>query len=116
MLGMSLLSFLVLALIGEIVAVAYHDIVRYRFLKGRDALFGKLIVGWIGAWLGSPVLGHWLWKIENVYIVPALLGATAAVHLTVLTERVLVELTSIRPAKADAQREETCTIKPAVAA
>ena len=68
MLGMSLLSFLVLALIGEIVSVAYHDIVRYRFLKGRDALFGKLIVGWIGAWLGSPVLGHWLLEDrERIY-------------------------------------------------
>lgn len=27
--------------------------------------------------LGSPVLGHWFWKVENVYIVPAILGAIA---------------------------------------
>jgi hypothetical protein len=58
MLGMSLLSFLGLTLIGAALAVAYHNVVRYRFLEGNDALFGKLIVGWLGAWLGSPVFGH----------------------------------------------------------
>ena len=58
MLGMSLLSFLVLTFIGAVLAVGYHNVVRYRFLEGNDALFGKLIVGWLGAWLGSPVVGH----------------------------------------------------------
>ena len=56
MLGMTLLSFLVLTVIAAVVAVAYHNVIRYRFLEGNDALFGKLIVGWLGAWLGSPVL------------------------------------------------------------
>jgi hypothetical protein len=58
MLGMSLLSFLVLTLIGAVLAVACHNVVRDRFLKGNDALHGKLIVGWLGAWLGLPVFGH----------------------------------------------------------
>jgi uncharacterized membrane protein YeaQ/YmgE (transglycosylase-associated protein family) len=84
MLGMSFLSFLVLTIIGAVVAVAYHDIFRYRFLEGVDARFGKLIIGWLGAWLGSPVFGNWSWKIENVYIIPAILGAVVAVHMTVL--------------------------------
>ena len=75
MLGMTFLSFLVLTVIGAVVAVVYHNVIRYRFLEGNDALFGKLIVGWLGAWLGSPVFGHWFWKIENVYVVPAILGA-----------------------------------------
>jgi hypothetical protein len=57
MLGMSLLSVLVLTLIGAVLAVAY-DVVGDRFLEGNDALFGKLIVGWLGAWLGLPVFGH----------------------------------------------------------
>ena len=60
MLGMSSLSFLILTLIAAAVAVAYHNVIRYRFLEGYDAFIGKLIVGWLGAWLGSPVLGHWL--------------------------------------------------------
>ena len=116
MLGMSLLSFLILTLIGAVVAVAYHYVIRYRFLDGDDALVGKLIVGWIGAWLGSPILGHWLWKIENVYIVPAILGAIAAIHLTVLTGKALAKLASMRPAVMEERMEEIRPGKPAVAA
>lgn len=116
MLGMSFLSFLVLTLIGAVVAVAYHYVLRYRFLEGSDALIGKLIVGWFGAWLASPVLGHWLWKVENVYIVPAILGAMAAIHLTVLTGKALAKLASMRPAIAEGKKEEIRIGKPAAAA
>jgi len=116
MLGMSLLSFLIVTLIGAVVAVAYHYVLRYRFLDGNDALVGKLILGWLGAWLGSPIIGHWLWKVENVYIVPAVLGAIAAIHLTVLTAKALVKLASMRPAVTEAKKEEIRPGKPAVAA
>jgi len=116
MLGMSLLSFLVLTLIGAVVAVAYHYVLRYRFLEGDDALIGKLIVGWFGAWLASPVLGHWLWKVENVYIVPAILGAIAAIHVTVLTGKALAKLASLRPAITEEKKEEIRFGKPAAAA
>ncbi|MBZ5626958.1 MAG: hypothetical protein LAQ69_51025 [Acidobacteriia bacterium] len=116
MLGMSLLSFLVLSLIGAVVAVAYHDVIRYRFLEGNDARFGKLIVGWLGAWLGSPVLGHWLWKVENVYVVPAILGAVAAIHLTVLAGKALAKLATMQPAMTEQKKEEIRPGKPAVAA
>ena len=115
MLGMSFLPFLVLTFIGAVVAVAYHYVLRYRFLEGSDALIGKLIVGWFGAWLASPVLGHWLWRVENVYIVPALLGAMAAIHLTVLTGKALAKLASMRPA-AEEKKEEIRIGKPAAAA
>jgi uncharacterized membrane protein YeaQ/YmgE (transglycosylase-associated protein family) len=116
MLGMSFLSFLVLTLIGAVVAAFHHHVLRYRFLEGNDAVIGKLIVGWFGAWLASPVLGHWLWKIENVYIVPAILGAIAAIHLTVLTGKVLAKLASTRPAVMEEKKEEIRPAKPAIAA
>jgi uncharacterized membrane protein YeaQ/YmgE (transglycosylase-associated protein family) len=117
MLGMSLLSFLTLTLVGAVVAVAYHYVIRYRFLEGYDALFGKLIVGWFGAWIGSPVLGHWLWKVENVYVLPAILGAIVTIHLTVLTGKALAKLTNMRPAAAAEERkEEIRPGKPAIAA
>ncbi len=41
MLGMSLLSFLMLTLIGAIVAVASHNVIRYRFLEGNEARSGS---------------------------------------------------------------------------
>ena len=42
-----------------------------------DGFLGKWIAGWFGAWLGSPVFGHWfeMAKVGDVYGVPALLGA-----------------------------------------
>ena len=116
MLGMSLLSFLVLTLIGAVVAAVYHYVIRYRILDGYDAAVGKLFVGWLGAWLGSPILGHWLWKVENVYIVPAVLGAIAAIHLVVLTGKVVAKLASLRPAMTEEKREQIPLGKPAVAA
>lgn len=105
MLGMSFLSFLVVTFIGAVVAVAYHDVFRYRFLEGSDARFGKLIAGWLGAWLGSPVFGHWFWKVENVYVVPAILGAVAAIHLSVLMWKGSARVAEMRPAVAGHKEE-----------
>jgi uncharacterized membrane protein YeaQ/YmgE (transglycosylase-associated protein family) len=116
MLGMSFLPFLILTLIGAVVAVAYHYLLRYRFLDGNDALVGKLIVGWLGAWLGSPILGHWLWRIENVYIAPAILGAIVAIHVIVLTGKALAKLATMRPAVTQEKKQEIRPGKPAVAA
>jgi len=116
MLGTSFLSFLILTLIGAAVALTYHNVLRYRLLEGNDALFGKLIIGWFGAWLGSPVLGHWLWKIENVYLVPAILGAIAAVHLTTLAGKAIARVVVMRSPTMMEKMEEMRPAKPAAAA
>jgi len=107
MLGMSFLSFLVLSVIGAAVACMYHFALRYRFLEGTAALFGKLVVGWVGAWLGSPVLGHWFWKVENVYIVPAILGAIATIHLNYLAWTAFAKLAAIRLEAQEMPRMKT---------
>jgi uncharacterized membrane protein YeaQ/YmgE (transglycosylase-associated protein family) len=116
MLGMSLVSFAVLLIIGAVIAVVYHSIARYRFMDGNDAMFGKLIMGWFGGWLGSPVIGHWLWKIENVYVVPAILGAIAAIHLTTLMWRGLAKLAGMRLAAIAELKSEVRPVKPTAAA
>jgi len=92
MLEIGFASFLTLLVIGVIVAATYHWVLRYRFLEGIDSFVGKIALGWIGGWLGSPVLGHWLWKIQSVYIVPAILGAIAAVHLNILFWKAFAKL------------------------
>jgi uncharacterized membrane protein YeaQ/YmgE (transglycosylase-associated protein family) len=115
MLGMSLVSFAVLLIIGAVIAVVYHSIARYRFLEGNDALFGKLIMGWFGAWLGSPVIGHWLWKIESVYVVPAILGAVVAIHLTTLMWKGLAKLAGMRLTVIAEMKPEMRPVKPAAA-
>jgi uncharacterized membrane protein YeaQ/YmgE (transglycosylase-associated protein family) len=79
MIGMNFRAFLVLLVAGVIAAVASHYVLRYRLLEGLDGLVGKCIAGWVGAWLGSPVLGHWFERVKlaDVYLIPALLGAFA---------------------------------------
>lgn len=77
MIGMGFGQFVVLLVAGLISAAVIHYAVGYRFLTGIDGLFGKWITGWFGAWLGSPVFGHWFEpvKVGNTYLIPALLGA-----------------------------------------
>ncbi|MEZ0343789.1 MAG: hypothetical protein ABWJ99_03150 [Caldimicrobium sp.] len=45
----------------------------------------KVIIGWIGTWLGSPVFGYWFSNLnyQNVYYIPAILGAFALQILVV---------------------------------
>ena len=116
MLGMSLISFLTLTVISAVVAVAYHYGIRYRFLEGSDAFFGKLIMGWFGAWLASPVLGHWLWKIENVYLVPAVLGAIVTIHMGTLMWKALARTFETRQFVVEEKKEEFRPVKPKAAA
>lgn len=97
MIGMSLASFLVLLVIAAVVAVLFHFILRYRFLEGFDAFLGKIALGWLGGWLGSPVLGHWLFKIDEIYVIPAILGAVAAVFSSTLCWKAWAKACGGRP-------------------
>ena len=81
MIGMHLGSFLVVLIAGLIGAIVLHYVVRYRCLKGFDGFLAQWVVGWFGAWLGSPVLGHWWFKISGIYGIPALLGAFVAIFI-----------------------------------
>ncbi|MGH9447035.1 MAG: hypothetical protein ACRD3O_15070 [Terriglobia bacterium] len=77
LIGMRFLSFLILLILSAFAAIIIHWAVHYRFFHGVDGFFGKWIVGWICAWLGPSVLGHWFGPVMlwNVYIIPALIGA-----------------------------------------
>jgi uncharacterized membrane protein len=92
MVGVNFESFLTLLIIGIVVAAVFHWILKYRIIPGTDAVLGEVAVAWLGGWLGSPVLGHWLWKIGDIYVVPAILGAIVAVHLDVLCCKVLARI------------------------
>lgn len=84
MLNMDFISFLTLLIISLITALIVHYVVRYRVLDGTDGFLAKWVVGWIGAWLGTPVLGHWFVHVEisHVYIIPAFLGGFIGAFLT----------------------------------
>jgi uncharacterized membrane protein YeaQ/YmgE (transglycosylase-associated protein family) len=79
MIGMNFLSFLILLLISIVVSAVLHYAFKYYARPGFASFISKIIVGWIGAWLGSPVLGYWFEGVryEEVYIIPAILGSLA---------------------------------------
>ncbi|MBI4502165.1 MAG: hypothetical protein HY700_13515 [Gemmatimonadetes bacterium] len=83
--GMDFPSFLILLVISAIVGAVLHYGLKFYVVPGVGSYLGKVAVGWVGAWLGSPVLGHW-WEGLNrgpVYYVPAILGSVGALVLAV---------------------------------
>jgi uncharacterized membrane protein YeaQ/YmgE (transglycosylase-associated protein family) len=85
MIGMDFISFLTLLIISAAVSGVLHFGLKFYVRPGLSSYLGKVTVGWVGAWLGSPVFGHW-WQGMNrgdVYFVPAILGSAALVALAV---------------------------------
>jgi len=85
MIGMDFVSFLILFVIAVVIAAIAHYGMQYYVVSGFGSFLSKVVVAWIGAWLGSPVLGHWFSGVvyENVYIIPAILGAIGILVLAV---------------------------------
>jgi uncharacterized membrane protein YeaQ/YmgE (transglycosylase-associated protein family) len=79
MIDMHFLSFLAITLLSLLAALVMHYGFRYRVLEGFDGFLWKWVVGWLGGWIGTPVLGMWFdgFKVGSVYILPALIGAFA---------------------------------------
>jgi uncharacterized membrane protein YeaQ/YmgE (transglycosylase-associated protein family) len=98
MIGMNFGAFLVLLVAGLIAAGVIHFVIRYRFLEGWDGLLGKWIAGWVGAWLGSPVLGHWFEgaKLADIYLIPALIGAFAGAFVSTALWRAAAKVFSTK--------------------
>ena len=93
MIGMHFWAFLVLLVAGAIAAAVIHYVARYRVLEGFDGFLGKMMAGWVGAWLGSPIIGHWFErvKIANIYLIPALLGALSGAFAIVATAKAMAK-------------------------
>ena len=83
MMGMGFGAFLTLFVISFVAAAVIHNGFRYRVLGGIDGFLAKWIIGWVGAWIASPVLGHWFTgvAIGGQYLIPALLGALSTAFM-----------------------------------
>lgn len=85
MIGMSFVSFLILLIISVVVSAVLHYGLNYYVTPGLWSFISKVIVGWVGAWLGTPVFGNWFpgLQYENVYYIPAILGSAALLIVAV---------------------------------
>jgi uncharacterized membrane protein YeaQ/YmgE (transglycosylase-associated protein family) len=53
-------------------------------IVGRDipgGIFGNIIAGFVGAWLGTLLLGDWGPNVADFAIIPAVIGAVVLVFL-----------------------------------
>ena len=85
MIGMNFMSFLVLLIISIVVSFLLHYVFKFYVRAGFTSFLSKVIMGWIGAWLGPPVFGFWFTGImyQGVYIIPAILGSFALLILAI---------------------------------
>jgi len=76
MIGMDFNSFIVLLIISIVVSGILHFVFKFYIRPGWCSYASKVLVGWVGAWLGSPVFGYWCpgLNYKVVYIIPAILG------------------------------------------
>src|SRR5262249_45718436 len=85
MIGMDFNCFVILLVISVVVSWILHFGLNYYVTAGWWSFGSKVVVGWIGAWLGSPVFGHW-WpglQYQDVFFIPAILGALAMLLVAV---------------------------------
>jgi uncharacterized membrane protein YeaQ/YmgE (transglycosylase-associated protein family) len=89
MIGMNFPAFFSLLVLGIFTALVFQFGLRYRVLQGLEGFAAKSMAGWIGGWLGSPVLGHWGIHVANLYFIPAIVGAFAGSFCVTATLRAL---------------------------
>jgi uncharacterized membrane protein YeaQ/YmgE (transglycosylase-associated protein family) len=85
MIGMDFGSYVLLLVIAVVVSAILHYGLDYYVTPGPWSFCSKIVVGWVGAWLGSPVVGHWFpgLRYHEVYIIPAILGSLSLLILAV---------------------------------
>ena len=83
MFGMDFTSFLILLIISAAASAGLHFGLKFYVIPGLMSYFSKVAFGWIGAWLGSPILGHWGPAQGEVYYIPAILGSLAVLVVVV---------------------------------
>ena len=82
---MDFIGFLILLAISIVVSLVLHFPLRYYVNPGWWSFGSKVVMGWIGAWLGTLVFGTWFPGVayfpgaghDEVYIIPAILGSLA---------------------------------------
>ncbi len=82
---MDFISFLILLAVSVAVSWVLHFGLEYYVTPGIWSFASKVVVGWFGAWLGTPVFGRWFpgLNYNDVYYIPAIIGAFAILVVAV---------------------------------
>lgn len=74
---MDFISFIILLIVSIVVSGVLHFVFKFYIISGWWSYASKVLIGWVGAWLGSPVFGHWQHGLnyKEVYVIPAILGS-----------------------------------------
>jgi len=73
-----MIGFLLSLVVGGIIG-AIAEAIMGREVPG--GIIGNIILGFIGAWVGSMLFGNWGWVIQDFAVFPAILGALLVVFL-----------------------------------
>lgn len=73
-----MIGFLLSLVVGGIIG-AIAEAIMNREVPG--GILGNIILGFIGAWVGSLLFGDWGWTIQGFAVIPAILGALIVVFL-----------------------------------
>lgn len=86
---MDFISFLILLVISVVISFILHYLLSFYAVPGLQGFLAKVVIGWLGAWLGTPVLGQWFPGVNysQVYIIPAILGSLAAIYMVAMFVR-----------------------------
>jgi uncharacterized membrane protein YeaQ/YmgE (transglycosylase-associated protein family) len=78
-------AFLILLVISVVVSAILHFGLEYYVTPGNWSFVSKVVVGWFGAWMGTPVFGRWFAGMNymDIYYIPAAIGAFAALVVAV---------------------------------
>lgn len=82
---MDFTAFLILLVISVVVSWILHFGLHYYVTPGPWSFASKVVVGWLGAWIGTPVFGRWFagMNYNDIYYIPAAIGAFAALVVAV---------------------------------
>ena len=88
MIGIEFINFLILLAISVAVSGVLHYGLEYYVTPGNWSFVSKVVVGYVGAWIGSPVFGNWPHRYPQlhygeIWFIPAILGAVALIIVAV---------------------------------
>ncbi|MFD7524058.1 GlsB/YeaQ/YmgE family stress response membrane protein [Paenibacillus chitinolyticus] len=79
-----MIGFIITIIMAVVIGIIGDAIVRSNMPGG---ILGSMLAGFVGAWLGSLLLGSWGPEIGGFSVIPAIIGAALFVFLLGLASR-----------------------------